>query len=74
MIFYNVFEISRILNELLQEGHTIDPKAVAALSPYGRWYLNRFGRYDLDVNRQPPELRFDIPVFSAVPENLEIKS
>ena len=65
VIFYNVFEISRILNQLLQEGHTIDPKAVAALSPYGRRNLNRFGSYSLNVNRHPLKLRFDIPVFSA---------
>lgn len=70
VIFYNVFEMSRILNELLQEGYNIDPKAVAGLSPYGRWYLNRFGKYDLDVNRQPPKLQFDVPVFSAIPQNI----
>ncbi len=34
LIFHNVFEVSRILNDLLQEGQTIGPEAVAALSPY----------------------------------------
>jgi TnpA family transposase len=34
LIFYNVFEISRILNELRQEGYPLNADAVAAFSPY----------------------------------------
>jgi hypothetical protein len=48
LIFYNVFEISRILNELRQEGYPLDADAVAALSPYWTQHVNRFGVYDLD--------------------------
>lgn len=33
LIFYNVFEISRILQELMQEGYTVEAEAVAALNP-----------------------------------------
>ena len=35
VVLYNVFEMSRILNELAQEGHHIDPAAVAGINPYG---------------------------------------
>ena len=34
-VLYNVSEMSRILNELAQEGHRIDPAAVASINPYG---------------------------------------
>lgn len=66
LIFYNVVEISRILNELIQEGQTIDAEAVAALSPYIREHINRLGRYSLDLNRKPPVIDYSVPVVSSV--------
>jgi hypothetical protein len=33
---------------------------VAALSPYVTQHINRFGRYDLDMEKQPPELVYDL--------------
>ncbi|HEY9835250.1 MAG TPA: transposase, partial [Stenomitos sp.] len=65
LIFYNVFEVSRILNELIQEGHAIDIEIMGALSPYMTKHINRFGRYSLDLNRQPPTVNYDWPVFAA---------
>jgi len=62
LIFYNVFEISRILNELMQEGYPVEVKAVAALSPYWTQHVNRFGRYDLNLNRCPPPIDYEAPV------------
>lgn len=64
LIFYNVFEISRILNELIQEGYTVDEEAITALSPYLTQHVNRFGRYSLDLNRCPPPIDYDAPIVS----------
>ena len=64
LIFYNVFEISRILHELLQEGVKIEPETIAALSPYWTQHINRFGRYSLNMDRCPPPIDFGIPVVS----------
>ncbi|UBF30747.1 transposase (plasmid) [Kovacikia minuta CCNUW1] len=64
LIFYNVFEISRILHELMQEGVKIEPETIAALSPYWTQHINRFGRYSLDMDRCPPPIDFGIPVVS----------
>lgn len=64
LIFYNVFEISRILNELMQEGMKIEPETIAALSPYWTQHINRFGRYSLDMDRCPPAIDFGMPVVS----------
>jgi hypothetical protein len=33
---------------------------VAALSPYVTQHINRFGRYDLDMEPPPPELIYDL--------------
>ncbi|MEL7226702.1 MAG: Tn3 family transposase [Cyanobacteria bacterium P01_D01_bin.36] len=59
---YNVFEVSRILNQLAQEGHHIDPAAVAGINPYDTDHLIRLGQYHLDVARQPPPLHYDLPI------------
>ena len=70
LIFQNVFEVSRILHELVQEGYKVDPAAVAGLSPYLRRHINRFGRYSLDVNRTPQKLNYELPVFSTKAETV----
>ena len=59
LIFYNVFEMSRILNELQQEGYPVEPEAISALSPYWTQHVNRFGVYDLNLDRQPPQIDYD---------------
>jgi TnpA family transposase len=60
LIFYNVFEMSRILQELMGEGYEIDQEVIGALSPYLTGHINRFGRYSLDLNRQPPVLDYEL--------------
>ncbi len=46
--------MSRILNELAQEGHHIDPQALDGMNPYLTDQIIRLGHYHLDVDRQPP--------------------
>jgi TnpA family transposase len=62
LIFYNVVEISRILQELTVEGYPLEAEAIAILSPYWTQHVNRFGLYDLDLNRCPKPLDYDRPV------------
>lgn len=65
LIFYNVFEMSRVLHELMQEGHTFSEEAIASLSPYLTEHINRLGRYHLDLERRPPDIQFDVPIVST---------
>jgi len=60
VIFHNVFSLSRVLHDLQGEGYPLEAAAVAALSPYVTQHLNRFGRYALDMEKQPPELIYDL--------------
>lgn len=60
VIFHNVFSLSRVLHDLQSEGYSLETGEVAALSPYVTQHLNRFGRYDLDMEQQPPELVYDL--------------
>ena len=60
VIFHNVFSLSRVLHDLQQGGHPLDPALIAALSPYLTLHINRFGRYDLDLGKYPPELIYNL--------------
>ncbi len=62
MILYNVFVVSKELQKLAREGHEFDEQAVAALSPYIRNHINRFGHYQLDLAQQSPPLEYDLPI------------
>ena len=55
--------MSQVLQELQAEGHTIDPAAIAALSPYITEHIDRFGRYSLEADQPPPPL--DESIFST---------
>jgi hypothetical protein len=76
LIFYNVFEMSRMLNQLMQEGYSFSDEAISALSPYLTEHVNRLGRYHLDLDRRPPELEFDVlitpPAKPSDPESTQI--
>ncbi len=60
VIFHNVFSLSRVLHDLQEEEYPLQAGAVAALSPYVTQHINRFGRYDLDMEQPPPELVYDL--------------
>ena len=70
VIFHNVVELTRILNQLYQEGYCFEPEAISALSPYLTWHINRFGLYHLDSERQPLPLDFELaigePIFDPI--------
>jgi hypothetical protein len=65
LIFHNVFQLSQILEQLVVEGYTVEPEAVAALSPYWTHHVNRFGSYQLDLERHSPTINYDAAVVSA---------
>jgi len=42
------------------EGHKIEDDTIAALNPYITQHINRFGRYNLDLNRKPPNIDYNL--------------
>jgi hypothetical protein len=48
--------MTKALQQLLEEGHTIDVEALSTLSPYGTEHINRFGNYVINSNRMPEPL------------------
>ena len=63
VIFYNVHAVSTVLDHLQRQGHSVESNALAALSPYLQQHINRFGRYQLNVNRCPPPVDYDLVPF-----------
>lgn len=54
VIFHNVCTLTRLLNQLAQEGHEFDEETIAAISPFIREHINRFGDYILNLEREFP--------------------
>jgi TnpA family transposase len=58
VIFHNVVNLSKIVRELVTEGHPVTREALAVLSPYQTEHINRFGTYTLNMDRKPPKLNY----------------
>jgi TnpA family transposase len=52
IIFHNVCTLTQLLNELAKEGYEFDEETIAAISPYIREHINRFGAYVLNLERK----------------------
>ena len=57
--------MTRALHTLRAEGVQIEPDAVAALSPYIRSHISRFGQYNLDLSRTPAPVDYDLPILAS---------
>lgn len=60
VIFYNVYNMSIAIQDLIKKGYYIDSNILSFLSPYINQHINRFGRYSLDKEKSAPELVFNI--------------
>ena len=62
VVFHHVVNMTRVLQELIDEGSPVTPAIMARLSPYKREHINCFGHYDLQFDQVPQpiieELRF----------------
>lgn len=56
VVLHNVAEMTAVLEQLQKEGRPIDALLLAWLGPYRTSHLNRFGDYDVDVERDLPPL------------------
>ena len=53
MVFHHVVNMTRVLQELIEEGYPVTPAIIARLSPYRREPINCFGPYDLRLDQVP---------------------
>ncbi len=60
LIFYNTCMLTHIIEDLISEGYTIEDATLSSLSPFLTNHINRFGKYKLDLERKPIEIKYDI--------------
>jgi TnpA family transposase len=60
VVFHNVCTLTRVLDQMTKEGSEINVGALGKMSPYLTKHINRFGHYQLDLNRraQKPNFHF----------------
>jgi Tn3 transposase DDE domain len=68
LIFHNAWTMTRVLHQLQVDGVSVDAETVAALSPCIRTHINRFGRYELDLDRRPPSIDYELPILTPTGE------
>jgi TnpA family transposase len=54
--FHTLVTMTKALQQLLEEGHTVDMEALSTLSPYRTEHINRFGNYVINPDRMPEPL------------------
>ena len=57
VILHTVQTITKVINDLSEEGINIDLKTLSLMSPYLTGHINRFGDYRIDPERKPDSLR-----------------
>jgi len=66
LIFMNVYDQSRILEELVAEGYKVTPEILAHLGPFRTAHVNRFGQYSIDEDRDCIEFDYNSNIVSPV--------
>ena len=54
--FHTLVNMTKALQLMNQEGHSVDMEALATFSPYRTEHINRFGDYVINRNRKPESL------------------
>jgi TnpA family transposase len=60
VVFHNVVSMTRVLQELIDEGYPLTPELIARLSPYKTEHINRFGHYELRFDQPPQPITEDL--------------
>jgi TnpA family transposase len=60
VVFHNVVSMTRVLQELVDEGYPVTPEILAHLAPYKTGHINRFGHYDVRFDHLPPPMIEDL--------------
>jgi hypothetical protein len=64
VMLHNLMDMTRILQQLQQEGYTVNRAILARLSPYLTEHLRRFGEYVLDLSQVPEPPVFEFTLMS----------
>ncbi|MCK4870523.1 MAG: Tn3 family transposase [Gammaproteobacteria bacterium] len=60
LIFHNVVYQTKAVNKLRGQGMAIPDEILAGISPYWTEHLNRFGTFQLDMQKIVEEIEYDL--------------
>ncbi|MDQ3830505.1 MAG: transposase [Candidatus Tectomicrobia bacterium] len=66
VVFHNVVSMTRVLQDLVDEGYRVAPEIIARLSPYKTEHINRFGHYELRFDHVPPPITEELRLSPAL--------
>jgi Tn3 transposase DDE domain len=66
VVFHNVVSMTRVLQDLVDEGYLVTPEIIARLSPYKTEHINRFGHYELRFDHVPPPITEELRLSPAL--------
>ena len=64
LVLHNTDAMTRVLQDLVDEGYHITNNIAAYLSPHRTEHVNRFGHLDLRLDRIPPPLQTNFKPFA----------
>ena len=60
VVFHNVVRMTQGLQSLINEGYTVTPEMISVFSPYWTEHINRFGIYQVRLDRIPQPITVDL--------------
>ena len=57
IMLHNVVDLMEALSDMAAEEYKLTKELIRGLSPFIREHIRRFGRYDVDIEARPPDLK-----------------
>ena len=64
LILNNVSIMTKTIGELIEKGYRIDGSILAGLSPFRKGYINRFGNYVMNREREVQPFKYELPLLT----------
>ena len=62
IMLYNVDQMTKIFNQLTEEGYSITPKVLKAFAPYRTQHINRFGSYSMEFDWEVKPVQHELKI------------
>ena len=57
IMLHNVASLTKVINEIIEDGKEVSEESISRLSPYTRQHIRRFGQYTINMEQTPNPLR-----------------
>ena len=57
IMLHNVASLTKVINEIIEDGREVSEESISRLSPYTRQHIRRFGQYTINMEQTPNPLR-----------------